>query len=42
MALVAHVLHTPISEIDEMDVGELVEWADEAARLTKLLYRGHR
>ena len=39
MALVAHVLHTPISEIDEMDVGELVQWADEAARLAKTLYR---
>ena len=39
MALVAHVLHTPISEIDEMDVGELMEWADEATRLAKTLYR---
>ena len=39
MALVAHVLHTPISEIDEMDVGELLEWADEAGRLSRALYR---
>ena len=39
MALVAHVLHTPISELDEMDVEELLEWADEASRLSRTLYR---
>ena len=38
MALVAHVLHTPISELDGMDVEELLEWAEEASRLTKSLY----
>ena len=39
MALVAHVLHTPISELDGMDVEELLGWADEASRLSRMLYR---
>ena len=39
MALVAHVLHTPISELDGMDVEELLEWADEARYIAKRLYR---
>lgn len=39
MALVAHVLHTPISELDGMGVEELLEWADEASRLSRTLYR---
>ena len=30
MALVAHVLHTPLGEIDGMAVDELMEWAEEA------------
>lgn len=33
MALVAHVLNTPLSEADEMYVEELFEWADETATI---------
>ncbi len=39
MALVAHVLHMPIGDLDEMEMGELLAWADEAGRLAKTLYR---
>ena len=39
MALVAHVLHTPLGELEEMDVADLLEWADEAARIEKRTYR---
>ena len=39
MALVAHVLHTPLGELDEMDVDDLVLWAEEAAHIAKRLYR---
>ena len=38
MALVAHVLHTSISEIDEMTVEELMEWADEARAILRATY----
>ena len=30
MALVTHVLHTPLGEVDGMAVDELMEWAEEA------------
>ena len=39
MALVAHVLHIPIDDLDEMDMVELLAWTDEAGRLAKALYR---
>ena len=38
MALVAHVLNTPLGEIEEMYVGELFEWAEEAARILRATY----
>lgn len=40
MALVAHMLHLPIADLEEMEVSELLEWTDEAGRLAKALYRG--
>ena len=42
MALVAHVLNTPIGEVDEMYVGELFEWAEEAAAILKAGYGRRR
>ena len=42
MALVAHVLHTPISEMDEMTVEELMEWADEACAILRATHRRRR
>ena len=42
MALVAHVLHTPISEIDEMAVDELLEWAEEARAIQRATYGSRR
>ena len=42
MALVAHVLNTPIGEVDEMYVGELFEWAEEAAAILKAGYSRRR
>ena len=38
MAMVAHVLHTPIGELWEMDLEELSAWADEAVKLQRRLY----
>ena len=38
MALVAHMLHMPIGDLDDMETGELLVWADEARRLAKTLY----
>ena len=38
MALVAHMLHMPIGDLDDMEMGELLMWADEAGRLAKTLY----
>ena len=38
MALVAHVLHTPISEIEEMSMDELLEWAEEARAILRATY----
>ena len=42
MALVAHVLHTPLGEIDEMSVEELMEWAGEASAILRATYRTRR
>ena len=44
MALVAHVLHTPLDALEEMAVEELVEWADEARAILRATYgrRGRR
>ena len=42
MALVAHVLHTPISELDEMEVGELMQWAEEARAILRATYGARR
>ena len=38
MAVVAHVLHTPLGELWEMDLEELSAWADEAAQLQRRVY----
>ena len=38
MALVAHVLHTPLGEIDEMTAQELMEWAEEARAILRATY----
>ena len=38
MALVAHVLHVPLSELQEWEVEDLLLWADEAQRLVKRIY----
>ena len=35
MALVAHVLHTPLGALDEMAVEELLEWAEEARAILR-------
>ena len=40
MALVAHVLNTPLGEVEEMYAGELFEWAEEAAAILKAGYGG--
>ena len=37
MALVAHMLHMPVGDLDDMDMDELLVWADEAGRLAKAL-----
>ena len=42
MALVAHVLHTPLGEIDEMAVEELMEWAEEAIAILRTTYGRRR
>lgn len=38
IALVAHVLHQPISDLWEMEMDELRAWAGEAAALWQRLY----
>ncbi len=38
MALVAHMLHIPVGDLDDMDMEELLLWTDEAGRLAKALY----
>ena len=42
MALVAHVLHTPLGEIDEMAVDGLMEWAEEASAILRATYGSQR
>ena len=42
VALVAHVLHTPLGETDEMAVDELVEWAEEAHAILRTTYGSRR
>ena len=42
MALVAHVLHTPLGETDEMAVDELMEWAEEARAILHATYSSRR
>ena len=37
--IVAHVLHTPMAALDEADVEDVLEWADDAAALTRALSR---
>ena len=37
--IVAHVLHTPMTALDEADVEDVLEWADDAAALTRALSR---
>lgn len=36
-ALVAHVLHTPLTAIEDAEVDTLTEWAEDAARVAKAL-----
>lgn len=35
--MVAHVLHTPLTAIDDADVDTLVEWFEDAGDLLKQL-----
>ena len=42
MALVTHVLHTPLREVDEMAVDELMEWAEEASAILRATYGSRR
>jgi len=35
MAVVAHVLHTPIPALDDMEVDELLAWFEEAKSIMK-------
>ncbi len=37
-ALVAHVLHTPLSEVLDMPLVHLIQWGDEAVNLIKKLH----
>ena len=37
-ALAAHVLHTPVTALEEATVAELLEWADDAAELVARFY----
>ena len=42
-ALVAHVLHTPMTALEDVAIAELLEWADDAAALANRLYgKGRR
>ena len=41
-AMVAHVLHTPMSAIEEADIADLLEWAEDAAALVSHLYGKRR
>lgn len=34
----AHVLHTPVTALEDAEVAELMAWADDAAELTARLY----
>ena len=36
--LVAHVLYTPMTALEEVTVMELLEWADEADGLVRQIY----
>ena len=38
-AVVAHVLHTPLTELDEAEVVDVLEWAEDAAALLGEIYR---
>ena len=42
IALVAHVLHEPLEALWDMELKELVEWAEEATGLCKRLYGTRR
>jgi hypothetical protein len=35
VADVAHILHTPVTDLLEMEVHDLVDWHREAARIAK-------
>jgi hypothetical protein len=36
VADVAHMLHTPVTELLEMDLRDFMEWHHEAARIAKV------
>lgn len=36
---VAHVLHTPLTDLDEADVEDVLDWAEDAYALTRSLSR---
>lgn len=42
MAGVMHVLHVPLEELWEMDLGEIEAWEAEAAELCRALYGAGR
>ena len=37
--MVAHVLHTPMTALEDADIPDLMEWAEDAATLSRKLYR---
>ena len=39
-ALVAHVLHTPVTALEDATVEDLLDWADDAAEVLSALARG--
>ena len=39
MALIAHVLHTPVTVLEDAEIVQVLEWADDAADLVARLTR---
>ena len=42
MAWVAHMLHTPLDVLDDVDLEELLLWAEEATHIARLKARRPR
>ena len=36
----AHVLHTPLTALDETDVEDVLDWAEDATALVRGIYGG--